>query len=725
MARRRIAVAIGLAVVALAAPAAAHGATPFVRIDDAKLTPTSDGGRITATVTWNQEAAQDERELGLGELRAVAVSAAGHTPTLLKAADTYADIADHPRQPDVTLEFSGPGLRDAIRRGNRVVLTATQHSETPGWPLAYVTVATVQPFVTPQDRIGRKDCSDIAVAPGADLSWCDLVGADLDDVVVSDRYPKSKVTRMLVADLTGATMQRARLTGNSIAGGRLNGANMSGATIDNLSLAQAEGTGLVAQRVKSIKPQDAGSEWAGANLFHASLGGADFSQSTLNNVSISRARLDNKSDFHGSTWGFDGDVGMAMVAEEASLRGADLRGVVAFGTRFGLADLTDAKLNGATFQPVELALATLCHTQTDLGEINTGCPDQPPPKPVTPLVTVNGSLDRAGGRVTIEGTVRWNDLGRRTYEMTAGDVRVVAVDADTGRARQIFRRKVRAIGDTTPVPRQVITDARTLRWLRAGNRVVLTATQHQPTNRPDPSRRSYVTVDQLQAGPGRGQVGKVDCADRPVIAGTASLAHCDLAGAALVHAELSGAPMTMADLSGAILTRANLTGVVLDGAAMGSVIARRATLWDVRMAQVTAPGIKLAGAKIQGFLRAATLEGASFRDARLFSTTFAGTPMRGATFRGAVFDGQRDSGVDLAYTDLRRADLAVQAVNAPTSLFMADLTHATLKGPATWPPDTSGQIPWTWAVQCDTTLPSGEVLDRDCPRVPSGGGAAR
>ncbi|UGS37529.1 pentapeptide repeat-containing protein [Capillimicrobium parvum] len=722
MARRRFAVAIGFAVVALGVPSTAHGAAPFVRIDDAKLTPTRDGGKITATVTWNQDAARDERELGIGELRAVAVSATGHTPTLLKAADPYADIADHPQQKDVTLEFSGADERAAIRRGNRVVLTASQHSETPGWPLAYVTVATIRSFVTPQDRIGRKDCSDIAVAPGADLSWCDLVGADLDDVVVSDRYPRSKVTRMLVADLTGATMRRARLTGDSVAGGRLNGADMSGATIDNLSLAQAEATGLIAQRVKSIKPQDAGTEWSGANMFHASLVRADFSLSTLNNVSVSRARLD-KSDLHGSTWGYSGDEGLAMIAEEASLRGADLRNVVAFGTRFGLADLTDAMLDGANFQAAELALATLCHTKTDLGEIDTGCPDQPAPKPVTPLVAVKGTLDREDGKVTIAGTVRWNDLGRRTFDMTAGDVRIVAVDAATGRAREIYRRSVNVIGDTTPVPTQTISDARNLRWLRPGNRVVLTATQHQPDDRPGPSLRSYVTVAQLQAGPGRGRVGNLDCADRPVIAGTASLANCDFAGAALTHADLGAAPMTMADLSGAILARANLDGVVLDGAAMGSVRAPRASLMGVRMANVTAPGIDLSGGRIKGNLRAATFEDADFRTARVSSTTFAGTPMRGATFRGAIFDGQRDSGVDLAYADLRKADLGVLEVDAPSSLFMANLSHATLKGPARWPADTSGQIPWTWAVQCDTTLPSGEVLDRDCPKVPSNGRA--
>jgi uncharacterized protein YjbI with pentapeptide repeats len=719
MARRRFAVAIGFAVVALGVPSAAYGAAPLVRIDDAQLASTKDGGTITATVTWNQDAARDERELGLGELRAVAVSSDGHAPTLLKQAEPYADIADHPQQKNVTLEFSGADKRAAIRRGNRVVLTATQHSETPGWPLAFVTVATVQPFVTPQDRIGRNDCSDTAVQPGANLSRCDLVGADLDDVVVSERYPASKVTRMLVADLTGATMRRARLTGDSIAGGRLNGADMSGATIDNLSLAQAEATGLVAQRVKSVKPQDAGTEWAGANLFHANLVRADFSLSTLNNVSVSRARLD-RSDFHGSTWGYDGDQGLAMIAEEASLRGADLRNVVAFGTRFGLADLTGATLNGANFQAAELEPATLCHTKTDLGEIDTGCPDQPRPKPVTPLVAVDGSLDREDGKVAIEGTVRWNDLGRRTFGMTAGDVRVVAVDATTGRAREIYRRSVPVVGDTTTVPRRVIADAGKLRWLKPGNRVVLTATQHQPEDLPGPSLRSYVTVDELAAGPGRGRVGNVDCADRPVVAGTAFMASCDLAGAVLTHAQLSGTPMTMVDLSGAVLARAILDGVVLDGAAMGSVDAPRVSLLGTRLVNVTAPGIDLSGARINGNLRAATFDGADFSRSRVSSTTFAGTPMRGASFRGAIFDGQVDSGVDLAYTDLRKADLGVLEVDAPSSLFMADLTHATLKGPAKWPADTSGQIPWTWSVQCDTTLPSGEVLDRDCPKVPAG-----
>jgi uncharacterized protein YjbI with pentapeptide repeats len=334
---------------------------------------------------------------------------------------------------------------------------------------------------------------------------------------------------------------------------------------------------------------------------------------------------------------------------------------------------------------------------------------------------VDGSLHREGGKVAIEGTVHWNDLGRRTFDMTAGDVRVVAIDASTGRAKEIYRRAVPVVGDTTPVPSRVISDAAKLRWLRPGNRVVLTATQHQPDDRPGPSLRSYVTVDQLQAGPGRGQVGNLDCADRPVVAGSASLAHCDFAGAALTHAELSGAPMTMADLSGAILARAILGGVVLDGAAMGSVDAPRASLLDTRLVNVTAPGIDLSGAKIKGNLRAATFEDADFRTARLSSTTFAGTPMRGATFRGAIFDGQRDSGVDLAYTDLRKADLGVLEVDAPSSLFMADLTHATLKGPAKWPVDTSGQIPWTWSVQCDTTLPSGEVLNRDCPKVPANG----
>jgi uncharacterized protein YjbI with pentapeptide repeats len=97
--------------------------------------------------------------------------------------------------------------------------------------------------------------------------------------------------------------------------------------------------------------------------------------------------------------------------------------------------------------------------------------------------------------------------------------------------------------------------------------------------------------------------------------------------------------------------------------------------------------------------------------------------MTGATFKGATFTGSSVTGVDLAFTDLRSADLGVYRVDSPASLFMADLTNATLKGRAVWPPDASGSNPpWLWATLCHTTLPDNfrnAVDNRDCPRVPN------
>jgi hypothetical protein len=52
-----------------------------------------------------------------------------------------------------------------------------------------------------------------------------------------------------------------------------------------------------------------------------------------------------------------------------------------------------------------------------------------------------------------------------------------------------------------------------------------------------------------------------------------------------------------------------------------------------------------------------------------------------------------------------------------SSLFLADLTGATLKG-SRWDLDEAGEHPWQWATLCDTILPAnaGASGDRDCPR---------
>ena len=50
-----------------------------------------------------------------------------------------------------------------------------------------------------------------------------------------------------------------------------------------------------------------------------------------------------------------------------------------------------------------------------------------------------------------------------------------------------------------------------------------------------------------------------------------------------------------------------------------------------------------------------------------------------------------------------------------TSLFLADLTNATLRN-STWGPDEEGRDPPRSAILCTTVLPNGDVSSRDCER---------
>jgi uncharacterized protein YjbI with pentapeptide repeats len=71
--------------------------------------------------------------------------------------------------------------------------------------------------------------------------------------------------------------------------------------------------------------------------------------------------------------------------------------------------------------------------------------------------------------------------------------------------------------------------------------------------------------------------------------------------------------------------------------------------------------------------------------------------------------------VDLAYAGLVRGDLShVEAKQ--TSLFLSDLTDATLRG-SSWGPDEEGRDPPGSAFLCRTTLENGDLSSRDCPAL--------
>jgi uncharacterized protein YjbI with pentapeptide repeats len=699
----------------VAAPAAFAG-EPFIHLQ-ATLGHDGDDAVVTGNVEWNEEAVDGRDHMTEGDLRLVAVSEDGHHPTVL-ATETYAGIAKDPTRPvDLRIKHED---EDAIRGGNRVVLTASQHgaiSDLARTERTYVTVDQLQAFGRKQDRIGRRDCADLAIFPGAILNECDLVGADLDRALVSEREPAGRVTRMIAADLTGATAHGADLTGLSVAGGRLNGADLARANLTNVSLAKAEGTGLDAEGTIGDRVGGSGA----ANIFDARLVGANFKGAVLPGVSLSRSDLD-RADFTGSTW-------LGVEASAATFRGADLSDLQGTGGRVELADFTDAKLLGAPFKPVDLEWATLCHTLMPGGRPDPledrDCPAKvdPGPMPVdAPLVVVTGSLKRAGGEATIEGTVKWSAAGI-AKGLTAGDVRAVAIDARTGEATPAGSQAIAALTGPSRFEAQVA--GKELAALDAGNRVVLTATQHGPTGsgKEPLVTASYVSVDTLQPGPGRGRVGSRDCAD--VTFGSSGPAapnydFCDLPGAVLNRAALSGSSMRDVDLSGAELRGAALESVKFDGAAMGGADLTGAKLRKNSLVLVRAPGLTLPRTVLdEAEAVGADLDGANFEEARIGESIFATASLRGARFSEAIFGHD-----DLAYTDLGGAKLdGVDAASEPgeprnyNSLFLADLTGATLAD-SHWDTDETGEVPWRWSILCGTAMPPGatEGGDRDCPR---------
>jgi uncharacterized protein YjbI with pentapeptide repeats len=300
----------------------------------------------------------------------------------------------------------------------------------------------------------------------------------------------------------------------------------------------------------------------------------------------------------------------------------------------------------------------------------------------------------------------------------------VGIDGSTGLPTTVGSVSIpRGLATTTTFD-AVITEPRLLSAMNRGNRVVLTATQHPPLpgRSSDLTTGSYVTVRTLQAGPGRGRVGSRDCSDlvlSPKSPGPAGYDFCDLPGAVLTQAALSG-PMREADLTGAELGDAGLNAIVFDGAAMGAAVATGADFNGVSMIDTFAPRLTMPKTLIRGGqLRAASLDNADFKGATISDTTFAATSLRRATFSDATFDK-----VDLAYTRLAKARLDRVGAVSPdphrgrrSSLFLADLTGATLKG-SEWDDDEAGDRPWQWATLCDTLLPAGAAVsgDRDCPR---------
>jgi len=701
----------------------AAAAESFVRVDDVNLQRADGKAVVTARVTWNASGVT-EHGMNIGDLRLVAVSEQGHLPFVL---DTSTRVVTGGLSRDVTITIDDERAIAAMRDGNRIVLTASQHAQAGQVTRSdrtYVTVAEVQPYGSPQPNIGTKDCSDVAVVPGAMLRYCDLVGANFDGALVSNHDPKSsegkrpsQSTRMERADLTGATAVRSDFSGASVAGGRMNGVDLRRAKLDNLSLAGAEAIELNARGATSDKD----AEDSGANLFRANLAGADLRDTIFRGISVGRARLDG-TQLQGAVW--------ESIADGATFRGADLTGTSLGASVLNYADLSDATLTGSTLTDLQLAWTWLCRTKTPAGSVLDGSRDcrtpveqarvpLPNPDRATPYVTITSdSVSDGPGPRTVKARINWNADSAKSsgWGMTIGDLRLIAVDSSTGVATVL---DTQSYSDMAANPNYEVTidNPGKLEAMARGNRIVLTATQHAPKPRGgNVTTRSYVTVNVLQRGPGLGQIGRLDCSRFALVADSPlGLDYCDLSGAMLDYAALNASFLRKADLSGATMQDGVLRAMALDGARLGSFNASGANWANVSAFDAWAPKLDLSSSTVVGSpLYARNLDGATFN-----RSTLSDSPLVAASLRRATFTNARLIHPDLAYTDLFNARLdGVNAMLSNPSLFLANLASADMTG-STWNVDESGLNPWLWATLCKTDLPSASFQisgDRDCAR---------
>ena len=716
-----------IALITLVIPAVAvMPATPaqavesFVRISNIKLTSSDDGAVVTAQVNWNADGVNSFTMIQ-GDLRLVAVSEQGHLPSLLgkQRFDLTKQLTA-----DVSFKVDNDAAA-AMRKGNRVVLTASQHAQAFGSTRSdrtYVTVAEVQSFGSNQPNIGRKDCSAIAVVTGAMLRYCDFVGAHFDGALVSIHDAEShdckgggEATCMMFADLTGASGVGSDFSGVSIAGGRINGMDLSKAKLDNLSLAGADAIELIAVGAKS----DADGEDSGGNFYKTNFTGADLRNTVFHGISIERARL-NGAKLQGADW--------QSIGRGAVFREADLTGMKLGESKLDFSDFQDAKLTGASLRDDQLLWALLCRTALPAGSQLDASRDcrtavekdhvQFPKSDagqIDPYVKIDqDSLVVApDGSIAVAARIAWNaqsaDAG-----MDSGDLRLIAVDATSGLPTLLDKQRYTGISTPTKYA-TTITDDRLIASMARGNRVVLTATQHAPRAQSGGNiTNSYVTVDVLQRGPGLGQLGRFDCSRVALTADAVDdLDYCDLSGATLDFAALTGRKMRLVDLTGAQLRRSALTVLALDGARLAGADASGAHFTNIGMFDSWAPKLNLSGGFLNGSqLWARNLNGADFSNAKISDTPFTSASLQGAIFTKATFIHQ-----DMAFADMLNAKLDhVNATQLSPSLFLTNLVGADLTK-STWVLDETDQNPWKWATLCRTSLPDAKYEisgDRDC-----------
>ena len=346
----------------------------------------------------------------------------------------------------------------------------------------------------------------------------------------------------------------------------------------------------------------------------------------------------------------------------------------------------------------------------------------PPPAPhVTSLVPItDATMELTPTTATISATVKWNEAGRFGPEqLTEGILRVMAINGTTRLPTVITSMSWSPVPTDGPVKVvfPTVTELALVHHLAWGNRVVITATQHHAIVPGKFNSATYVTVHQIQPGPSRGPVGRLDCSERPLVAPTTAAGpffnNCDFTGAMLINAivstpgiaaALQQTDFTGAELNGALLNNANMAGAWLSGA----------VLTGAQQTMMTnAGGFAPSLVETNTYLNSVNmfhdmLAGANFAGSTTTLTTFSAANLTRSSFLKATMKSTELTFANLTGADLRQIT-ATSPAPAETSLFMADLTSASLAGSVFLPDGPEFQ----WEILCNTTLENGTVSIRD------------
>jgi uncharacterized protein YjbI with pentapeptide repeats len=358
-------------------PTAANN--PFVVIDNASFRRLlgHPSVEIRATITWNAPGIESYG-MSIGDVRVVAIDGSTGLPTTIDSRSldlsptTTTTTYNHTIRVRPDHVDEDRKLLKALNRGNRVVLTATQHPPLPRLPAktnrSYVTVHTMQSGPG-RGRVGMRDCSNLALTaqpprppPPAPQGYdfCDLPGAVLTQAKLSGSMRK--------ADLTGAELGDAGLSGMLFDGAAIGGVVARGANFNSVHM-----MGAFAPRLTMPGP---GSEIDKAFMLGARLDDADFAGARLLQPHFAAASLRGANFSHAI---FDAvDLGFARLPK-AKLDHVKTEGLPS--TLF-LANLTGATLAGSDWDGDEIGerpwqWATLCDTTMPAGVIVSGDRDCP------------------------------------------------------------------------------------------------------------------------------------------------------------------------------------------------------------------------------------------------------------------------------------------------------------------------------------------------------------